>query len=109
MLARVRQGDTVFVISGKDKGKTGLVLKVLPEAGKVLVQGINIVTKHQKPTQREEGKKIQKEAPIHICKVMPLDPSTGKPTRVRTQVLDGKKVRVAAKTGTVIPSTSSRN
>jgi large subunit ribosomal protein L24 len=100
MLARIRQGDTVFVISGKDKGKTGTVIKVFPEEGRVLIEGINLVTKHQKPTPRSEGKKFEREAPIHTCKVMPVDPSTGKPCRVRTAIVDGKKVRTSAKTGT---------
>jgi large subunit ribosomal protein L24 len=103
MLARVKKGDTVYVISGKDKGKTGTVIKVIPETDMVVVQGINLVTKHQKPTQRApEGKRFQKEAPIHACKVMPVDPATGRGTRVRTKVEGDKKVRVAAKTGSVI-------
>jgi large subunit ribosomal protein L24 len=102
MSARVKKGDTVYVISGKDKGKTGTVIQVLPETDRVLVQGINMVTKHQRPTQREpEGKRFQKEAPLHLSKVMPVDPSTGKPTRVKHKTEDGKKVRVA-KSGAVI-------
>ena len=103
MPARVKKGDTVFVISGKDKGKTGTVIKVIPETDMVVVQGINMVTKHQRPTQRvPEGKRLQKEAPIHACKVMPVDPKTGRGTRIRIKVEGDKKIRVAAKTGSVI-------
>lgn len=98
MAARIRKGDTVIVISGRDKGKTGTVLRVLSDLGKLLISGINLVVKHQKPTQREpEGKKFQKEALISACKVMPVDPSTGKGVRVRFLVnQEGKKIRVAA-------------
>jgi len=97
MAARIKKGDTVFVISGRDKGKTGTVLRVIPEEDKVVVQGINMVTKHQRPTQRApEGKRFQKEAPLHASKVMPVDPTTNKPTRVKTKTGDdGKKLRVA--------------
>lgn len=80
--ARIKKGDTVAVISGRDKGKTGTVLRVIPEETKVIVQGINMVTKHQKPTQRApEGKRFQKEMPLWWSKVMPVDPVTGKPVR----------------------------
>ena len=82
MPARIKKGDTVAIISGRDKGKTGTVLQVIPEEMKVIVQGINLVTKHQRPTQRApEGKRFQKEAPMPASKVMPVDPATGKPTR----------------------------
>ena len=101
--ARIKKGDTVAIISGKDKGKTGTVLRVIPEETKVVVQGINMVTKHQKPTQRApEGKRFQKEAPLFWSKVMPVDPATGKPTRVKVRVgEDGKKTRVG-KSGSAI-------
>ena len=80
--ARIKKGDTVAIISGRDKGKTGTVLRVIPEETKVIVQGINMVTKHQRPTQRApEGKRFQKEAPLFWSKVMPVDPATGKPVR----------------------------
>lgn len=103
MPARIRKGDTVYVISGKDKNKTGTVLSVDPETQRVIVQGINMVTKHQRPTQREtEGKKLQKEAPLHLSKVMLVDPQTGKGTRVKIQVVDGVRKRVAAKTGNAL-------
>jgi len=83
-LARVRKGDTVIVISGRDKGKTGKVLRVLPEADRVVVEKINLVKRHTKPTpMQREGGIIEKENPIHLSKVMPVDPATGKGTRVR--------------------------
>ena len=95
MSARIKKGDTVYVISGKDKGKTGTVTRVIPEEDKVVVQGINMVTKHRKPTQRQpEGERLQKEMPLHACKVMPVDPTTGKGSRVKYETVDGKKVRV---------------
>jgi large subunit ribosomal protein L24 len=103
MSARVKKGDTVYVISGKDKGKTGTVIRVIPEEERVIVQGINMVTKHQRPTQRTpEGKRFQKEAPLHLSKVMPIDPTTGKPTRVKSKIEGDKKIRVAAKSGAAI-------
>jgi len=99
--ARIKKGDTVAVISGKDKGKTGTVLRVIPEELKVVVQGINMVTKHQKPTQRApEGKRFQKEAALYWSKVMPVDPATGKPVRkVKTaSVAEAEKPAPAKKT-----------
>ena len=97
---RVKKGDTVVVIAGKDKGKKGTVTKVMPKANRVLVEGVNVITKHQKPSaMNPQGGIINKEAPIHISNVMPLDPETGKGTRVRFEVKDGKKVRVSVKRG----------
>ena len=97
---RVKKDDTVVVIAGKDKGKKGSVLKVYPKTSKVLVEGVNVITKHQKPTAiNPQGGIINKEAPIHVSNVMPLDPETGKGTRVRFEMKDGKKVRVAVKSG----------
>ena len=97
---RVKKDDTVVVIAGKDKGKTGKVVKVFPKTNKVIVEGVNVVTKHQKPSAiNPQGGIINKEAPIHVSNVMPLDPETGKGTRVRFEMKDGKKVRVAVKSG----------
>ena len=97
---RVKKGDTVVVIAGKDKGKKGTVVKVMPKTNRVLVEGVNVITKHQKPTaMNPQGGIINKEAPIHISNVMPVDPETGKGTRVRFEVKDGKKVRVSVKSG----------
>ena len=97
---RVKKGDTVVVIAGKDKGKKGTVLKVMPKTNRVLVEGVNMITKHQKPTAvNPQGGIVNKEASIHISNVMPLDPETGKGTRVRYEVREGKKVRVSVKSG----------
>ena len=99
-MMRVKREDTVVVIAGKDKGKTGKVVKVFPKTNKVIVEGVNVVTKHQKPNAiNPQGGIINKEAPIHVSNVMPLDPETGKGTRVRFEMKDGKKVRVAVKSG----------
>lgn len=99
-MMRVKKGDTVVVIAGKDKGKKGSVVKVFPKANRVLVEGVNVITKHQKPSAiNPQGGIINKEAPIHISNIMPLDPETGKGTRVRFEMKDGKKVRVAVKSG----------
>ncbi|CEK34428.1 50S ribosomal protein L24,HPB12,50S ribosomal protein L24,ribosomal protein L24,KOW motif [[Clostridium] sordellii] len=99
-MMRVKKGDTVVVIAGKDKGKKGAVTKVFTKTNKVLVEGVNVITKHQKPTAvNPQGGIINKEAPIHISNVMPVDPETGKGTRVRFEVKDGQKVRVSVKSG----------
>ncbi|MGL6106828.1 50S ribosomal protein L24 [Romboutsia sp.] len=97
---RVKKGDTVVVIAGKDKGKKGAVTKIFTKANRVLVEGVNVITKHQKPTaMNPQGGIINKESSIHISNVMPLDPETGKGTRVRSEMKDGKKVRVSVKSG----------
>ena len=99
-MMRVKKGDTVVVIAGKDKGKKGTVLKVMPKTNRVLVEGVNMITKHQKPTAvNPQGGIVNKEASIHISNVMPLDPETGKGTRVRYEVREGKKVRVSVMSG----------
>ncbi|WP_078543135.1 50S ribosomal protein L24 [Litchfieldia alkalitelluris] len=96
----VKKGDKVQVISGKDKGKQGVILESFPKKDRVLVEGVNIVKKHSKPSQdNPQGGIISKEAPIHVSNVMPLDPKSGVPTRVGYEVVDGKKVRVAKKSG----------
>ena len=102
-MRRLKVGDLVQVISGKDRGKQGRVTKILEEDNKVLIEGINTVTRHQRPNARnQEGGKITKEAPLYASKVMPVDPNTGKPTRVKVRVGDdGKKTRVG-KSGAVI-------
>ncbi|RST30582.1 50S ribosomal protein L24 [Sphingomonas ginkgonis] len=97
---KIKKGDKVVVLSGKDKGRTGEVLKAMPKDQKVLVSGINVAVRHRKPTQAApQGGLERKEAPLHVSKVAIADPSTGKPTRVRFEVQDGKKVRIAAKSG----------
>ena len=100
-IARIKKGDTVIIISGKDKGRTGKVLKVIPRENRVVVEGINIVKRHQKPTTTDQGGIIEKEAPIHISNVMLLDQKTGKRTRVRIVEKEGKKVRQAVHSDTI--------
>jgi large subunit ribosomal protein L24 len=96
----VKKGDKVQVISGKDKGKQGVILEAYPTRERVLVEGVNIVKKHSKPSQlNPQGGIIDMEAPIHVSNVMPLDPKTNEPTRVGHTIVDGKKVRIAKKTG----------
>ncbi|WP_164116920.1 50S ribosomal protein L24 [Sphingorhabdus sp. Alg239-R122] len=102
-LAKIKKGDEVVVLSGKDKGKTGNVTQVMPKDGKVLVSGVNMMTRHRKPTQQNpEGGIDRIEAPLHISKVAIADPKDGKATRVRIEEKDGKKVRVAVKSGETI-------
>ncbi len=97
--ARIKKGDPVIVLSGKDKGKTGTVTKAFPKDGKVIVSGVNIATRHKKPTQANpQGGLERSEAPLHVSKVA-IATRDGKPTRVRFETQDGKKVRVAVKTG----------
>jgi large subunit ribosomal protein L24 len=98
--AKIKKGDNVLVRSGKDKGRTGTVLQVMPKDGKVLVQGVNIAVRHRKPSQvNPQGGIDRREAPMAISKVGLVDPKTGKATRVRFEDKDGKKVRVAVKSG----------
>jgi large subunit ribosomal protein L24 len=94
-MARVKKGDNVLVIRGDDKGKQGKVTKVIPERDLVVVSGVNMVKKHLSATPQRPGGILEIEAPMHASKVMPLDPQTGKRTRVKSQVKDGKKIRVA--------------
>ncbi len=97
---KIKKGDQVVVLTGKDKGKKGEVLKVLPQEMRVLVNGVNVAVKHNKPTQASAGGIEKKERPIHISNVALADPKTGKPSRVGYKLLkDGKKVRVAKKSG----------
>lgn len=99
----VRSGDTVMVVSGKHKGQTGTVLQVNAEQQKVVVQGVNLQKKHVKGSAaRPEGGIVEKEGAMHASKVRLVDGETGKPTRVRREVVDGKKVRVAVKSGKVL-------
>ena len=101
--AKIKKGDSVVVLSGKDKGKSGTVEKVLPKDGKVIVDGVNIATRHRKPSQQNPQGGIDRfPAPMHISKVALADPKDGKPTRVRFETKDGKKVRIAVKSGETI-------
>jgi large subunit ribosomal protein L24 len=100
-MQRVKQGDSVVVVAGKEKGSRGRVLRVVPDANRVVVEGINVRTKHLKPSQANpQGGRIKRESPIHISNVMLADPQTGEPTRVRIKTLEsGQRVRVAVKSG----------
>lgn len=99
----VKSGDKVKVLTGKDKGKVGVITKAFPKKDRVIVEGVNIVKKHQKPSQlNPSGGIVEKEAAIHVSNVMLIDPATNEPTRVGYKVIDGKKVRVSKKTGEVI-------
>ncbi|WP_309622185.1 50S ribosomal protein L24 [Novosphingobium sp.] len=102
--AKIKKGDSVVVRSGKDKGRSGTVLQVMPKEGKVLVSGVNVAARHRKPSQTNpQGGIDRREAPMAISKVGLADPKTGKPTRVRFETSkDGKKVRVAVKSGETI-------
>jgi len=97
------KGDTVIVIAGRDKGKTGVIQKVIPEQNRVVVENVNLRKKHRKPTQgNPEGGIVEIYAPIDASNVMLVDPKTKKPTRIGHKVVKGKKVRVAKKSGTVL-------
>ena len=101
--AKIKKGDKVVVLSGKDKGRHGEVVKAIPKEGKVIVSGINVHARHTKPTQaRPQGGIVRTEAPLHISNVAVEDPKTGKPTRVRFEERDGKKVRVSVRSGELI-------
>lgn len=103
---KIRKNDMVEVITGKDKGKTGRVLEVDRERQRVLVERINFVKRHQRPTQRyRQGGIIEKEAFIHVSNVMLYEEKTGKATRVGTKVIEGKRVRVSKRSGEVLVST----
>ncbi|MAZ76659.1 MAG: 50S ribosomal protein L24 [Micavibrio sp.] len=100
---KIKKGDSVVVLTGKDKGKKGEVLKAIPEKSRVIVQGVNVVKKHQKPTQFAAGGIVEKELSIHVSNVAVADPKEGKPTRVGyTTLKSGKKVRVARRSGETI-------
>jgi large subunit ribosomal protein L24 len=105
-LQRLQKGDQVIVISGKDKGKKGKILRLLKEEDRVVVEGVNLVKRHMRPNPlMQQGGILEREQPIAACKVMLVDPKTGKPTRVRTKIDEkGVKVRIAVKSGEEIPS-----
>ena len=101
--AKIKKGDSVVIRSGKDKGRSGTVLQVMPKDGKVLVEGVNVAARHRKPSQANPQGGIDRiPAPMHISKVALADPRDGKPTRVRFETKDGKKLRVAVKSGETI-------
>jgi large subunit ribosomal protein L24 len=101
---KIKKGDHVIVIAGRDKGKHGEVVEMLPKEQRAIVRGVNVVRRHQKQTAAQEGGIISKEAPIHISNLALEDPKDGKPTRIGFKFLDdGKKVRFAKRSGEVIP------
>jgi large subunit ribosomal protein L24 len=103
-MQKIRKGDRVVVLSGRDKGKKGEVFQVMPKDGKALVRGVNLVRKHQRQTPQQEGGIVSKEAPIHLSNLALQDPKDGNPTRVGFAILpDGRKVRVAKRSGEHIP------
>jgi len=109
MARHIKSGDTVVVVTGADRGKSGKVLRILTGKGRVIVEGINRVWKHVRPSQRyPQGGRIQKDAPIHLSNVMPLDPTTGKGTRVRFESRDGRKHRIAVASGTDLGATGKK-
>jgi large subunit ribosomal protein L24 len=100
---KIKKGDRVVVLTGRDKGKSGEVLKAFPRVNKVIVQGVNVAKRHQRPTQTSGGGIVEKEAPIHVSNVAHIDPKDSKPTRVGFKKLDdGTKVRIARRSGEVI-------
>jgi large subunit ribosomal protein L24 len=102
-MQKIKKGDKVVVLAGKDKGRTGEVLSVAPKDSKAVVRGINLVRRHQRQTQNQEGGILTKEAPIHLSNLAIADPKDGKPTRVGFTVQkDGRKVRVAKRSGETI-------
>jgi large subunit ribosomal protein L24 len=103
MAAKIKKGDKVVVLAGRDKGKTGEVLQVMPKEERALVRGVNLVKRHQRQTASQEGGIISKEAPLHLSNLAYADPKDGKPTRVGFKTLDdGRKVRIAKRSGELI-------
>ncbi len=100
---KIKTGDEVIILTGKDKGKKGKIIQIIKNKDRVVVEGVNIVKKHVKPsTENPQGGIVEKEAPIHISNVALVDPKTGKATRVKYEIREGKKVRVSKKSGEVI-------
>jgi large subunit ribosomal protein L24 len=103
MAAKIRKGDKVVVLTGRDKGRTGEVIEVRPSESRALVRGVNLVKRHQKQSGTQEGGIISKEAPVHLSNIAVADPKDGKPTRVGFKIhADGKKVRIAKRSGVEI-------
>jgi large subunit ribosomal protein L24 len=103
MAAKIRKGDKVIVLAGRDKGRTGEVISVQPTEGRALVRGVNMVKRHQRQTPQNEGGIISKEATIHLSNIAIADPKDGKPTRVGFKIMnDGRKIRVARRSGVEI-------
>ena len=101
-MQKIRKGDKVVVLTGKDKGRTGEVVQVMPKEDRAIVRGVNVVKRHQRQTQSQEAGIISKEAPIHLSNIAIADPKDGKPTRVGFKIDGDKKVRVAKRSGATI-------
>ncbi|MEL6921049.1 MAG: 50S ribosomal protein L24 [Pseudomonadota bacterium] len=101
-MQKIKKGDEVVVLTGKDKGRTGNVMAVMPKDGKAIVSGINMIKRHQRQTQTTEAGIITREAPIQLSNIALADPKDGKPTRVGFKAEDGKKVRFAKRSGDLI-------
>jgi len=103
MTAKIRKGDRVIVLSGRDKGKRGEVIRVFPRDERALVSGVNLIKRHQRQTMNQQAGIVTKEAPIHLSKLAHVDPKSGAPTRIGFKMLeDGRKVRFAKKSGEVL-------
>ncbi len=103
MAARIRKGDKVVVLTGRDKGRTGEVIEVRPAENRALVRGVNMVKRHQRQTTNQDGGIISKESPVHLSNIAIVDPKTGKPTRIGFRIeADGRKVRIAKRSGAEI-------
>jgi len=102
MAAKIRKGDKVVMLSGRDKGRTGEVVEVRPADNRALVRGINMVKRHQRQTAQQEGGIISKELPVHLSNIALADPKDGKPTRVGFKIQDGRKIRIAKRSGAEI-------
>jgi len=103
MAAKIRKGDKVIMLAGRDKGRTGEVVSVDPQAARALVRGVNLVKRHQRQSAQQEGGIISKELPVHLSNVAIIDPKDGKPTRVGFKIgADGRKVRFAKRSGAEI-------
>ena len=103
MAAKIKKGDRVVVVAGRDKGKTGEVRQVMPVESRAIVAGVNLVRRHTKPSAQTEGGILTKESPIHLSNLAIADPKSGRPTRVGFKILDdGRKVRVAKRSGDLI-------
>ena len=102
MAAKIKKGDKVVVLTGRDKGRSGEVIEVRPDDGRALVRGINMVKRHQRQTGAQEGGIISKEGPVHLSNLALADPKDGKPTRVGFKIQDGRKIRIAKRSGAEI-------
>ncbi len=102
MAAKIKKGDKVVVLAGRDKGRSGEVLQVVPKEERALVRGVNMIKRHQRQSMNQEGGIISKEAPIHLSNLALADPKDGKASRVGFKILDGRKVRVAKRSGELI-------